>query len=249
MVRGVVRSVATVVVLVLVPSACGSDHKQGAATPTVASQGPSSTTAPTAGGTVFVGKVRGTPAYIAVGIGKSGDAVVYVCDSARLVAYLRGSSSGSSVRLTEAGGIKVAATVNGAEATGTVTLSDGTGHGFRAARATGDAGYFRIHRRTGNVVTLGGWIRLADGSVRGALSKVTVSSTDPAQVGVTSEPAGASVPPDAVPLKFGGRLLCGIAGFEFKRIRDRFVSGEPGVTRDQVDAAQEKMTEACSAAA
>src|SRR5437870_11091196 len=33
MVRGVVRSVATVVVLVLVPSACGSDHKQGAATP------------------------------------------------------------------------------------------------------------------------------------------------------------------------------------------------------------------------
>jgi len=185
---------------------------------------------------VFVGKVDGTNAYVAVATSPTG-VVAYVCDGARLVAYLAGKQTDATLAADEpAQLVSVTGKIDGNRVQGTVRTPDGADHPFTATKADGNAGYYRAEVRKGDTVTVGGWIRLADGTVRGAVQgvRVSVNTTTSTTAGraaltITSVPPGdatnlgdgSSIPADAQPLTFIQNVKCGIAAIRVLRASQR----------------------------
>ncbi len=227
--RNVRRSVAITAIATLALAACG-----GGPSPTPpASSAPSASAATPAGSgaaataatdvtATSVGTVDGTSAMIAVQEHADGSALVYVCDGATVWDYLQGTMTGASLDADDAvDGTQLSASRDGADWKGTVRLPDGA-HTFTAQPATGNAGLFsRASRPADGLVRIGGWIRLADGTVKG---KEVVATTSGA-AGDTSaggQDAGGTVevPPDAEPTSLGGLVKCGIAGARVKIARN-----------------------------
>jgi hypothetical protein len=117
----------------------------------------------------YVGPITGTNMFI--GLAVENDIVTaYVCDSATVSIWFKGMQAGDGAVLTAANGASVLVSIAGDEATGTLTLPDGTTHVF-AAQAGSQAGLFRLDRELDEgPYLLGGWIVLPNGEQRGALS-------------------------------------------------------------------------------
>jgi hypothetical protein len=142
--------------------------------------------------TTFVATVEGTDAYLSVVVGKN-SAVAYLCDGQQLTEWLSGAVADNSVALESPGGASLVATRSGKKLEGTVILADGQVLTFEARVAKGKkAGLYREERTIDGVAYVGGWVELADGSVRG---QVTLG--DPRQVDTGTPPT--TVPPTTVP--------------------------------------------------
>jgi hypothetical protein len=131
--------------------------------------------APTLRG-VFVGRVAGTHAFVAVAVGH-GQARAYLCDSRRLGVWLplgtlragRLDLQGSRVHLT--------GSVRRSGAEGTVTLADGARHAFHAlfAPRNGRAGLYRAVKTVHGTRDVAGWILLRGGAQRGEVVKLNIN--------------------------------------------------------------------------
>lgn len=124
-------------------------------------------------GRVFVGAVPGTEAYLAVVTGADGAAAGYLCDGEAVGALLSGTVADGAVRLQGAragGGFELTGRVADDAVTGTVML-DGVPRDFRAEPAVGDAGLYLGTSAGGAGGPWAGWVVLADGSQRGAVSR------------------------------------------------------------------------------
>ena len=133
---------AVVAAIALASAGCGGDErKQTAATD------------------VFVGRVAASPAYIAL-VSDGKRVTGYLCDSRKLATWLDDANldRGRAALRSRAGDRLGKAVVEQGAATGSVVI-DGRSHSFRATLASGGAGLYRLGKR--------GWIKLADGSVRG----------------------------------------------------------------------------------
>jgi hypothetical protein len=136
---------------------------------------------------VFVGKVSGTDAYIAL-ISDGSKLGGYLCDGKKTSSWLATAElSGGKAQLKS----RAAAPLGSAElsadrASGEVRVA-GASHPFSAEPATGKAGLYRQAKGTIGKpgFTETGWIVLADGSVRGATSFKTTIKTAPSSISGT----------------------------------------------------------------
>ncbi len=101
------------------------------------------------------------------------DVSVYICDGAGLIVWPDGKvKRDGTFTARSSAGIEVAGTITDDAATGTVSLADGSQHGFTAPAVSSPAGLYR-HRATtdgdGNPV-VAATIVLPDGSQRGGSS-------------------------------------------------------------------------------
>jgi len=99
----------------------------------------------------FVGKARGTGAFVAVVASPSPEGqgeravTVYACDARRLCAWFSGSASGNRFTATAAGGEEQAkGKLSGKAATGTIGLPDGRTLRYVANPATATAGLYEL---------------------------------------------------------------------------------------------------------
>lgn len=213
--RRVRRIIATALFVPLVATAvaCGDDSSK--ASTTVAANGASATTSNAGGDSTatFVGKVTGTDAY--VGVQNTADGVLfYFCDGAKIWENTV-APAGDSVETTAPGGLKLTAKRSSSGWTGTVEFADVGKHDFTATAASGQAGVYWLASRTGTTSSLGGWIRLGDGTVRGKQTVTTAQTADSATTetspSTTGSGDGGTVPPTATPEPNGGVLKCALA--------------------------------------
>lgn len=118
--------------------------------------------------THYVGKVEGTDAYI--GIARNGAGVTaYVCDGQSVATWFKGKANGDgSIDLTSADGSKLQGTLSGDTFSGSFTPAGGAAQAYTASKASGDAGLYRLEETADGGTVVGGWVVLADGSLRGA---------------------------------------------------------------------------------
>ncbi len=140
-------------------SACGRDTEVGGGSPSAAA-GPTGT---------WAGRVEGTDAFVAV-VGDGEQVAAYVCESGTIAEWFFGSESGADLALTSSGGAKLTLSLGG-DATGQVTLANGTSHAFRAA-ATDATALYRADGETPDGRMIGGWIQLGN-ETRGSVSVVS----------------------------------------------------------------------------
>lgn len=233
---------ALVVATLLATAGCGSGDEGGAA----ATDGDEQT---------FVGRVDGTDAYVAV-VTDGDEVLAYLCDSEKLWNYLDGSQDDDRITAgDDTAAVLLDATLDGDTISGTVTLpTDGSSHAFTAVAATGEAGLFTLEQESAESVGQGGWIRLADGSVRGKQVTVSVTGDDAGTV----EPdggdgggggSGVEVPPDAEPASVLGLAACGIAGARLAIAMNRANRNPTQENRDAANAANKIMNGRCGAGA
>jgi hypothetical protein len=115
----------------------------------------------------FVGTLPGTEALIGVVIGKS-SAVAYLCDSKKLEQWLTGVASEGVLALESEQGSTLVARRSGNKLRGTVVLADNQTLAFDAVKATGKAGVFRKGDTVKGITLSQTWVRLADGTTKGA---------------------------------------------------------------------------------
>lgn len=106
------------------------------------------------------------------GVGANGDesrtVAVYLCDSQDVSQWIVGQVTGQQATLiTDEASIEV--TLDGANASGAVTLGGGEPRPFTAELASGEAGIYRTEWSQGGVNYQIDWIVLADGRQRGPL--------------------------------------------------------------------------------
>jgi hypothetical protein len=200
----------------------------------------------------FVGAVESSDAFIAVVVDDT-QVLAYLCDSDKLWDYLTGSRNGDTLAAEDVlGEVVLTATLTGDSVGGAVTLPDGGSHDFTATLATGDAGAFGLERRDGDIVHQGGWIRLADGQVRGKAIAVDVAAG--ADVSLSTQPGdpvgdgsgtGTAVPPDAVPMSFLGLAACGVAGARVAVAQNRFNRNPDAINASALAEAQKRANQAC----
>ena len=186
-----------------------------------------------------------------------GDEVLaYLCDSEKLWNYLDGSQDDDRITAgDDTAAVLLDATLDGDTISGAVTLpTDGSSHAFTAVAATGEAGLFTLEQESAESVGQGGWIRLADGSVRGKQVTVSVTGDDAGTV----EPdggdgggggSGVEVPPDAEPASVLGLAACGIAGARLAIAMNRANRNPTQENRDAANAANKIMNGRCGAGA
>lgn len=117
----------------------------------------------------FVGLTEDGAIAVALAV-KDGAAVAYICDGKELGHWFKGSADDDQVDLEHAAGTRISAEIADDEASGEVTLADGSQLAFTAPRAEGEhAGLFRSTDLKSGFVH--GWIVVPDGaeqiSVRG----------------------------------------------------------------------------------
>jgi hypothetical protein len=125
---------------------------------------------------VYVGRVAGTHAFVAVAVGH-GQARAYLCDSRRLAVWLPlGKLRGTSVNL-DGSRVRLTGSVGRTSAQGTVTLADGTRHAFHALLAPRDGavGLYRGQTKVNGKTYVAGWILLRRGAQRGNVLASTPS--------------------------------------------------------------------------
>jgi len=117
----------------------------------------------------FVGKVDGSDSFIGIVVLETRETLAYICDSKLVSQWFRGSATADGLALS-AGAAKLEATLSMDGVAGQVTLASGNALSFRASPATGAAGLYRAARTEGSRDFVGGWIILASGEQRGAVT-------------------------------------------------------------------------------
>lgn len=117
---------------------------------------------------VFVGRVAGSKAYLAV-VTDGRRVAGYVCDGKKVSVWLRGGKlvNGSATLTTRRGARLGSVKVTGDRADGELEVGSKTRR-FHASTATGSAGLYRAQARSGDRQYEAGWIVLPDRSQRGA---------------------------------------------------------------------------------
>ena len=140
------------------------------------------------GGTTYVGELEGTDAYIGLVVGETG-ATAYVCDGPQgdESHWFTGAVNDSQVALISPSGASLSGDISGGTVSGTVlipgdlpeapdpeaVLAGATSYEFEATEAEGEAGLLRDDLEADDGTPYaGGWVRLADGSVRGDVISV-----------------------------------------------------------------------------
>jgi serine/threonine-protein kinase len=118
----------------------------------------------------FVGKVDGSDAFIAIVLHTNGEVTAYVCDSAIISEWFKGSVTGSSLDLTNASGARLTADLAADSFNGTFTLAGGSALNFSVTEEDQPAGLYRGEDTVDGVDLVAGWIVLPDGDQRGAVS-------------------------------------------------------------------------------
>src|SRR5689334_21937497 len=110
--------------------------------------------------TTYVGTVDGTDGYIAIGDDGAGGITAYVCDGKNFGVWAEGTRTGDAVTATGASGLKVDATINGSDVSGTAVIPGWGSHSFTASEATYPAGLWQpLNTETGEFAGLKvGWI-------------------------------------------------------------------------------------------
>jgi len=117
--------------------------------------------------TTFVAAVPDTDAYIGVVVGKE-SAAAYLCDGATLDEWLTGAESNGILALESESGSTLVASRSGSKLRGTLVLFDNQTLTFEAVKAKGKAGVFQAGDTVDGVTLAETWVRLADGTTRGA---------------------------------------------------------------------------------
>jgi len=118
----------------------------------------------------FVGKVDGSDAFIAIILHTDGTVTAYVCDSASISAWFKGSVDGSSLDLTNASDARLTADLAPDSFTGTFTPSGNSPLTFSVTKADQPSGLYRGEDTVDGVDLVAGWIVLPNGDQRGAVS-------------------------------------------------------------------------------
>lgn len=119
-----------------------------------------------------------------VGLAVQGeDVIIYICDgqpdegTVGIAQWFIGKHTDNAVSITAANGNMVELTIDGDNATGTFTFTDGTTKTFVLALSE-TAQLHRSEFTIGEDKHVGGWIVLEDGSVRGAVFTVRADATE-----------------------------------------------------------------------
>lgn len=126
--------------------------------------------------TTYAGKVDGRVAAIAIAV-RNGQAIAYVCDGAKLEAWLQGPAGDGQLALTGKNGATVTGTHDGTTATGTAVVGGRT-FTFTVKMVQAPAGLYRIADKVANAAVNGGWI-VADGEQTGTLTVNGVTTAAP----------------------------------------------------------------------
>lgn len=153
------------------PSASSSAPTEGLAAPA----GPP-TPDPNAPITTYAGKVDGRGASIAIAV-RNGQAIAYVCDGAKLEAWLQGPAGDGQLALTGKNGATVTGTHDGAVAAGTAVVAGRT-FTFKVKMVQAPNGLYRIADKVATAAVNGGWI-VADGEQTGTLTVNGVTGAAP----------------------------------------------------------------------
>jgi hypothetical protein len=124
----------------------------------------------------YAGKVDGRGASIAIAV-RNGQAIAYVCDGAKLEAWMQGPAGDGQLALTGKNGASVTGTYNGTVATGTAVAAGRT-FTFTVKMVQAPNGLYRIADKVANAAVNGGWI-VADGEQTGTLTVNGVSGAAP----------------------------------------------------------------------
>jgi hypothetical protein len=119
---------------------------------------------------VFVGRVAGSQAFVAVAIGH-GKVRAYLCDTRRLAVWFPAGTFRAGRAELNTAGARLAVRLASGHVLGKATLADGRVHRFRAVRATGAAGLYRAVKTVHGRRYLAGWVVLRGGAQRGATEK------------------------------------------------------------------------------
>ena len=126
--------------------------------------------------TTYAGKVDGRGASIAIAV-RNGQAIAYVCDGAKLEAWLQGPAGDGQLALTGKNGATVTGTHDGAVASGTA-VDAGRTFTFRVKMVQAPNGLYRIADKVATAAVNGGWI-VADGEQTGTLTVNGVTGAAP----------------------------------------------------------------------
>jgi hypothetical protein len=125
---------------------------------------------------LFIGTVTGIEDEF-VGIAIDGEnVIIYICDgqpdegTVSIAQWFIGTVAEDGVAITAQNGNSVAATITEAGATGQFTFADGSTKDFVLTLAEDEAALYRSQFVAGETTFTGGWLVLADGSVRGAFN-------------------------------------------------------------------------------
>jgi hypothetical protein len=123
---------------------------------------------------LYIGTVTGIEDEF-VGIAIDGeDAIIYICDgqpeegTVSIAQWFIGTVADNTIAITAANGNSVAATISEDGAAGQFTFADGSTKDFVLILAEDEAALYRSEFTAGDTNFIGGWLVLADGSVRGA---------------------------------------------------------------------------------
>jgi hypothetical protein len=199
------RAVAALLIVVCLPASVWAGSLRGSTS--AAGATPEATAHSAAAGLSrlgYVGRVPGTNAFI--GIVVRDDAVTaYVCDSRTLAQWFRGRITAGRAVLRSASGARIELRIGGT-ARGVLRLPGRKALPFVAVAARGRAGLFRADRaltKSGKSVrVLTGWVRLGNGSLRGAsvTSNFRILSPAPGVTAVlVAETGGTITAPGAQP--------------------------------------------------
>jgi serine/threonine protein kinase len=133
------------------PVPAQSTRTQGWAAPAAA------TVAPSVADGAFTGRTSGNEVTVALAT-KDGKVAAYLCDGARVEAWLQGTVTGTTVHLTGSKGSLVDADVSPTSALGTMTVNGRT-LPFSAERSAPPAGLYKASSGSSRI----GWIVLANG--------------------------------------------------------------------------------------
>jgi len=150
---------------------------------TAGSAGAAPAKAKTVSGT-FVGTVSGTDAYVGVvaAKAKSGGSravLAYVCDGQQRADWFTAKVTGNHATLKAKNGDRLTVALTTSQASGTLTLADGTRQAFTATPGARPAGLYQAVTKTSGKQYLGGWVLLPDGTQRGAIKLATSVVANP----------------------------------------------------------------------
>ena len=145
----------------------------------------------------WTGTVDGSGAFIAIASNGT-EVMAYVCDGSTISQWFKGTAGVDAVDLASGkvdlskGDARLQANLASDQASGSLTLADGTTYNFLAPRAAGDAGLYRLEESRDGDDWVGGWVVLNDGNLRGAL----VSSLGKFEAQTSLDSAARLISPD-----------------------------------------------------
>jgi hypothetical protein len=137
---------------------------------------------------LYVGTITDEP-DIFVGLAMEGEAVtLYICDgqpdegTISVGQWFIGTIEEGAIDITAADGNRVAVTLSEETAVGSFTFTDDSVKDFTLALAEGEAALYRSEFAIGEDEYIGGWLVLADGSVRGSVFQRQTEQLVPASL-------------------------------------------------------------------